>query len=170
VAVGIHTGTIVVFEVTVDKDSFLCQVADSQRSHWHPISDLASTALPALPASASSASTSMRDILTSADESGLINVWTLGAKHGDGIERRAKVAADADSGPVTAMCLWNRVGRGILLAAHGSTGRLRLLSLPSGTLIAQVVAHAGWITGMDLAARTGVLVTCSEDGAIRVSR
>ncbi len=46
VAVGIHTGTVVVFEVTSDADGFVCRVADSQRRHAHPVTDLASTAVP----------------------------------------------------------------------------------------------------------------------------
>ncbi len=53
IAVGIHTGTVVVFEVTSGggggdgAGGFVCRVADSQRRHAHPIADLASTSVPA---------------------------------------------------------------------------------------------------------------------------
>ncbi len=43
IAVGIHTGTILLFEVTSDTKSFVCSVADTQRCHVQAITDLAST-------------------------------------------------------------------------------------------------------------------------------
>jgi hypothetical protein len=43
VAVGIHTGTILLFEVLTADHSFVCRVVDSQRCHAAPITDLAST-------------------------------------------------------------------------------------------------------------------------------
>ena len=42
VAVGIHTGTIILFDVTSDTKSFVCSIADSQRCHVQAITDLAS--------------------------------------------------------------------------------------------------------------------------------
>ena len=46
ICVGIHTGTILVFEVVTDEHGqFLCRVIDSQRNHAAPISDLASTSI-----------------------------------------------------------------------------------------------------------------------------
>lgn len=108
-------------------------------------------------------------ILVSGDETGLLNVWTLGgSKPGDGIIHKAKIDSHAD-GPVTAMALWNKVGQGIVLAGYGS-GRLRAFSLPSGYIMCEVSAHAGWLTGMDLASHSGLLATCAEDGFVRVWR
>jgi hypothetical protein len=43
VCVGIHTGTILLFEVTSDTKSFVCSLADSQRCHVNAVTDLAST-------------------------------------------------------------------------------------------------------------------------------
>lgn len=43
IGVGIHTGTIILFEIASESDSFVCKVVDSQRSHVNPITDLAST-------------------------------------------------------------------------------------------------------------------------------
>ena len=37
-----------------------------------------------------------------------------------------------------------------------------------GAIVAEATAHAGWITGMDLAIVSGLLVTASEDGFTRV--
>jgi hypothetical protein len=42
--------------------------------------------------------------------------------------------------------------------------------IPGGSIVAEATAHAGWITGMDLASLSGLLITSSEDGFIRVIR
>ena len=34
--------------------------------------------------------------------------------------------------------------------------------------MAEITAHAGWVTGMDLASQSGLLITSSEDGYVRV--
>ena len=46
---------------------------------------------------------------------------------------------------------------------------MRIFSVPDGDIVAEIDAHAGWITGMDLASQTGRLVTTAEDGIVRVS-
>ena len=56
---------------------------------------------------------------------------------------------------------------GIIVAGYGS-GQMRIFSVPDGDIVAEVDAHAGWITGMDLASQTGRLVTTAEDGIVRV--
>ena len=33
--------------------------------------------------------------------------------------------------------------------------------------ISQVAAHNGWITGMDLASHSGLLLSCAEDSYVR---
>ena len=43
IAVGIHSGTILLFEVTSDTKNFVCSLADTQRCHVQAITDLAST-------------------------------------------------------------------------------------------------------------------------------
>ena len=57
---------------------------------------------------------------------------------------------------------------GIIVAGYGS-GLMRIFSVPDGNIVAEIDAHAGWITGMDLASQTGRLVTTAEDGVVRVS-
>ena len=58
---------------------------------------------------------------------------------------------------------------GIIVAGYGS-GQIRIFSVPDGDIVAEVDAHAGWITGMDLASQTGRLVTTAEDGIVRVRK
>ena len=55
-----------------------------------------------------------------------------------------------------------------MVAGYGS-GQMRIFSVPDGDIVAEVDAHAGWITGMDLASQTGRLVTTAEDGIVRVN-
>ena len=45
IAVGIHTGTIVLFKVVSAGNNFQCSLTDSQRCHVHPITDLASSTI-----------------------------------------------------------------------------------------------------------------------------
>ena len=35
-------------------------------------------------------------------------------------------------------------------------------------ILVDIAAHAGWITGMDLASQTGLLISSGEDGFVRV--
>ncbi len=111
IAVGIHTGTVVVFEVASDEEGFVCRIADSQRSHHHPVTDLASTTVAGASATSSSSS-SPKDVMVSADETGVMNVWGLGTTPAaDGIAHKARIDSHAD-GAVTAMALWNKIGQG----------------------------------------------------------
>lgn len=157
VAVGIHTGTILLFEVTADARAFVCRIVDSQRSHVHQIADLAST---------TTAAATMKDVLVSADETGVLNVWALGTG-GDGLVHRSRMDSPPRKEAVTALALWNRVASGIIVAAYGS-GLLRIYTIPKCAIVAEVAAHAGWITGLDLASQAGLLVTAAEDGYVRV--
>ena len=70
--------------------------------------------------------------------------------------------------PVTTLTIWNKVAKGVLIAGYGS-GHIRIFTIPVGAIVAEITAHAGWITGMDLASVSGLLVTSSEDGFITVS-
>ena len=45
IAVGIHTGTIVLFRVVFDDQGYSCARTDSNRCHVNPITDLASTTI-----------------------------------------------------------------------------------------------------------------------------
>merc|ERR1712150_356134 len=105
--------------------------------------------------------------MVSGDQNGTLNLWTLGATKGDGLVHKTTMGHSDQDGPVTALSIWNRISKGIVIAAYG-TGQLRIFAIPSGSIVAEVAAHANWITGMDLAAVSGLLVTISEDGFMRV--
>ena len=54
-----------------------------------------------------------------------------------------------------------------IVAVYGS-GHLRLFSRQSGQVRAEATAHARWITGLDLAAESGLVVTVAEDASVKV--
>ena len=45
IAVGIHTGTVLLFEIGIDGENVIGRQVDSRRSHEFPITDLASTSV-----------------------------------------------------------------------------------------------------------------------------
>ena len=51
---------------------------------------------------------------------------------------------------------------------HNRVHTITHLNPSGGAIVAEATAHAGWITGMDLAIVSGLLVTASEDGFVRV--
>lgn len=69
---------------------------------------------------------------------------------------------------MTSICLWNRLWHGIVIAGYGC-GHIRIYTIPDGDIVAEVAAHAGWITSMDLASQSGFLLSVAEDGFVRVS-
>ncbi|CAB4054325.1 unnamed protein product [Lepeophtheirus salmonis] len=140
VTVGTHTGTILLFRVRAKEDdsNLECILIDTRRVHEKPITELASTRINSI------------DILASGDEEA---VESPSSKVSKGY-------------PVTAMCIWNKIPRGILIAAYGS-GTIKIFGL-AGNIIAQINAHSGWITALDLATRSGILVSTGEDCFIKV--
>ena len=138
-------------------------VIDSQRCHVNPISDLASSSLTS--SSSDDEVQTSKEILASGDEAGRINIWEIK----DEALRLLKVIDTYGDFPVTTLAIWNRIEKGVIVAGYGS-GHLRVFSANSGAIVAEATAHAGWITGMDLANASGLLATCSEDGFVRVSK
>ena len=57
--------------------------------------------------------------------------------------------------------------QGVLVVGYGS-GHIRLFSLSTGHIMCEISAHNGWITGMDLASHSGLLLSCAEDSYVRV--
>lgn len=107
-------------------------------------------------------------VLVSGDEVGVLNIWCLDSNTpADGLIHKHRIENIPEEGTVMTISLWNKIEKGI--AAVGfSSGQIRLFSVSSGQILAQVNAHAAWITGMDLASQTGTLITSAEDGFIRV--
>ncbi|XP_043242638.1 WD repeat-containing protein 54-like [Amphibalanus amphitrite] len=54
-----------------------------------------------------------------------------------------------------------------VVAVYGS-GHLRLFSRQTGQVRAEVTAHARWITGLDVALESGLLLTVAEDASVKV--
>ncbi|XP_040567917.1 WD repeat-containing protein 54 isoform X2 [Lepeophtheirus salmonis] len=163
VTVGTHTGTILLFRVRAKEDdsNLECILIDTRRVHEKPITELASTRINSI------------DILASGDEEGEIHLWHLKKmdKNAPGPILDHLTAVESPSSkvskgyPVTAMCIWNKIPRGILIAAYGS-GTIKIFGL-AGNIIAQINAHSGWITALDLATRSGILVSTGEDCFIK---
>ena len=158
VAVGLHTGEIALFKVSYDEAAYHCQYVARFRQHLRNITDLASS------------TTSLGSILASGDITGDINIWSLESGEGEGesegLVHRGKIG-DWSGHSVTTLAVWSKFKDGVLIAAYGS-GHIRLFSLPGGNIICEVSAHNGWITGMDLASQSGLLLTCGEDSYVRV--
>ena len=135
IAVGIHTGTIVLFKVSTDGTSFQCSVFDTQRCHVNPITELASATINDPEGS--------REVLVSGDVMSHINIWQMT----DSTLRLVKVIEPYGEFPITALTIWNKISKGVIIAGYGS-GHLRLFSIPRGAIVAEATAHAGWITGV----------------------
>lgn len=56
---------------------------------------------------------------------------------------------------------------GLLVATYGS-GHLRVFDLASGQIRAQATAHARWITALDVAVDSGLVLTAGEDARVKV--
>jgi len=153
IAIGLHTGEIVLFHVELLDNSYNCKVVGKFRNHVAPITDLASS------------NSKIGKILVSGDSSGIMNIWSLEEEEGI-LVQKAKME-DWSGFPVTTLCIWNKYKEGIVAAGFGS-GHIRLFSIPDGRIMCEIAAHNGWITGMDLASQSGLLLSCAEDGYVRV--
>jgi len=155
IAVGLHTGEVLLLHVELEGNSYICKALGRFRNHVCAITDLASS------------NTRTGKVLASGDSSGLLTIWSLDEQDGEGALVPQVKLEDWSGFPLTTLSIWNKYKDGVLVAGFGS-GHLRLFSLPSGRLLAEIAAHNGWITGMDLASQSGLLLTCSEDGYARV--
>lgn len=155
IAVGLHTGEILLLHVELEGSSYSCKALGRFRNHVFPITDLASS------------NTKTGKVLCSGDTSGVVTIWSLDEQGGEGVLVPQTKLEDWSGFPITTLCIWNKYKDGVLIAGFGS-GHLRLFALPSGNILCEISAHNGWITGMDLASQSGLLLTCAEDGYARV--
>ena len=161
---------ILLFHVELVEDSYQCRMVGKFRNHVTPITDLASSntkqgkvrlILPRIVLE------SYVQVLASGDSSGIVTIWSLEEESGT-LAQMAKVE-DWAGFPVTTLCIWNKYKEGIVAAGFGS-GHIRLFSIPDGRVLCEIAAHNGWITGMDLASQSGLLLSCAEDGYVRVGK
>ncbi|XP_048365147.1 WD repeat-containing protein 54 [Sphaerodactylus townsendi] len=95
--------------------------------------------------------------LVSADDSGGLCAW----RSGEEFQLVSKIPASGC--PCSSVKLWN----GVIVAGYGS-GQIRLYEAASGTLRAEVAAHARWIYALDLAPLSGKLLSAAEDSFVAV--
>ncbi|KAL8206435.1 UNVERIFIED_CONTAM: hypothetical protein K2H54_003066 [Gekko kuhli] len=97
--------------------------------------------------------------LVTADDSGGLCAW----RSGEEFQLASKVPASGC--PCSSVRLWN----GVIVAGYGS-GQIRLYEAASGTLRAEVAAHARWIYALDVAPLSGKLLSGAEDSFVTVWR
>lgn len=97
------------------------------------------------------------ETMISADESGKIIIWKSGPHFTD------IRTIEGYGYPATSLRLWKT----FIVAGYGS-GHVRIFSLNTGVVIAEISAHAKWINAIDIAAQAGLLLTVSEDSYMRV--
>jgi len=90
IAVGLHTGEILVFNLQHNNDNFLCWHVGQHRNHVHPIQDLASS------------TTQCGKMLASGDSTGVLNLWTL---EKTSIVPKVKLTDWATGFPITTLCI-----------------------------------------------------------------
>ncbi|XP_023335080.1 WD repeat-containing protein 54 [Eurytemora carolleeae] len=150
-AVGLHTGDILVLSIELQGESYLCNIVEKLRGHLSYITDLASS------------STTNGRVLASGDSAGTICIWK---EEGGSLHLQDKLA-DWVGFPINTLSIWNRYKEGLIIAGYGS-GHIRMFNIETGNIVCELTAHSGWITGMDLASGSGLLLTCSEDSYVRV--
>lgn len=95
--------------------------------------------------------------LVTADDAGMLCVWSSGE------EFSLLNRIPAFGWTCSSVRLWN----GIIAAGYGN-GQIRLYEAATGSLRAQVGAHARWIYALDLAPATGKLLSGAEDSFVHV--
>jgi len=154
IAVGIHTGEIILFNIGLDDQGYKCELVDRYRQHVASITDISSSSI-----------NNTHQVLVTGDVTGTINIWTLDTENSKLVHKMR--IADWIGHSVTTMAVWNKYKEGVLIVGYGS-GHIRMFSLADGHIMCEVAAHNGWITGMDLASHSGLLLSCAEDSYVRV--
>lgn len=95
--------------------------------------------------------------LISSDDDGNIYLWEY-----DNCLKKLKTFEKFNC-PCTSLALW----KDLVFAAYAS-GQLRIFSQNSGSILAEVTAHARWITAVDIAEESGLALSVSEDSFVRI--
>uniref|UniRef100_W5MCM7 WD repeat domain 54 n=2 Tax=Lepisosteus oculatus TaxID=7918 RepID=W5MCM7_LEPOC len=143
---GTSCGSVLVFDVP-SKGSNIT-LSEVLEEHREPITDIASES--------SRNEDGVADLVT-ADDSGLLCVW----KSGEDFSLVNKIPAYGCS--CSSVKLWC----GVVVAGYGS-GQIRLYDGASGSVYAEVNAHARWIYALDVAPDTGTLLSGAEDSLVRI--
>ncbi|XP_060635472.2 WD repeat-containing protein 54 [Anolis sagrei] len=148
ICIGTSSGAVLVFDVPSKGTNIT--LSEVLKKHASAITDVGAELCEQPEGSA--------DLVT-ADDSGALCVWCSGEKF------RLVTQIPASEYPCSSVKLWN----GIIAAGYGN-GQIRLYEAASGTLRAEVSAHARWINALDLAPLSGKLLSAAEDSFVQVWR
>ncbi|KAM6313466.1 WD repeat-containing protein 54 [Aegotheles albertisi] len=146
VCVGTSSGQVLVFDVPPKGTNVT--VSEVLERHRDAITDIA--------AELGQAPDGAGDLVT-ADDAGSLCVWSTGE------EFTLVCSIPAWGCSCSSVKLWN----GVVAAGYGN-GQIRLYQAATGVLRAEVNAHARWIYALDLAPRTGKLLSGAEDSFVHV--
>lgn len=146
ICVGMSSGMVLVFDIPPKGTNIT--VSEVLKEHHDAITDIA--------AELGRAPDGAGDLVT-ADDAGMLCVWSSGE------EFSLLNRIPAFGWTCSSVRLWN----GIIAAGYGN-GQIRLYEAATGSLRAQVGAHARWIYALDLAPATGKLLSGAEDSFVHV--
>ncbi|XP_062991915.1 WD repeat-containing protein 54 [Elgaria multicarinata webbii] len=149
VCVGTSSGSVLVFDIPPKGTNIT--LSEVLEKHCSPITD-AGAELCEQPEGAA-------DLVT-ADDSGSLCVWCSG-------ERFTLLTTIVPASECT--CSSVKLWKGLIAAGYGN-GLIRLYEAASGTLQAEVGAHARWIYALDVAPLSGKLLSAAEDSFVQVWR
>ncbi|XP_059469523.1 WD repeat-containing protein 54-like [Neocloeon triangulifer] len=102
--------------------------------------------------------------LISGDTSGTVMSWKI--DNNEKLNRTSFIRGPNWS--CTCLCAYyDLAGKAMAVAAFGS-GHLRIYEAATLALRAEVAAHSRWITGLDVAPETRMLISCSEDSIFTI--
>ncbi|XP_018430750.1 PREDICTED: WD repeat-containing protein 54 [Nanorana parkeri] len=147
ICVGTSSGLVLVFDVPVKGTNIT--LAEVLAEHRDAITDIASE-------TCGGGQNRAADLVT-ADDSGLLCVW----KSGEDLRLVSKISAYGVT--CSSVKLWD----GVIAAAYG-TGQIRVYDAATGSVCAELDAHARWIYSLDVAPETGRLLSGSEDSFVQI--
>ncbi|KAF7252372.1 WD repeat-containing protein 54 [Varanus komodoensis] len=147
VCVGTSSGSVLVFDVPSKGTNIT--LSEVLEKHCSSITDVGAELCERPEGGA--------DLVT-ADDSGALCVWCAGDK----FKLITRITPVSES-TCSSVKLWN----GVIVAGYGN-GQIRLYEAASGTLRAEVNAHARWIYALDLAPHSGKLLSAAEDSFVQV--
>ncbi|XP_036920787.1 WD repeat-containing protein 54 isoform X3 [Sturnira hondurensis] len=162
ICVGTWSGRVLVFDIPAKGPNIV--LSEELAGHLTSVTDIASEpAQEQDPAGEKgkgppclSAQDCIADMVT-ADDSGLLCVWQSGP------EFKLLTRIPGFGAPCTSVQLW----QGIVAAGYGN-GQLCLYEASTGTLHAQINAHARAICALDLAPVVGKLLSAAEDTFVHI--
>ncbi|XP_073473431.1 WD repeat-containing protein 54 [Aquarana catesbeiana] len=147
ICVGTSSGLVLVFDVPSKGTNIT--LAEVLAEHRDSITDIASE-------TCGGGQDRAADLVT-ADDSGLLCVW----KSGEDFRLVTKISAYGVT--CSSVKLWD----GVIAAAYG-TGQIRVYDAATGTVCAELDAHARWIYTLDVAPETGRLLSGAEDSFVQI--